>query len=91
MDCFISPGKESMNQSQIEQFAQQLLKAMPKDVMVMKTDLEQHLKSALSATFSKMDLVSREEFDVQSRLLSRTRQRLEEIQKRVDELENQNK
>ena len=79
-----------MNTSEIEKFTARFIKAIPRGITAMKTDFEQRLKTALSATFSKMDLVSREEFGVQSQLLSKTRQRLEEIQKRMDELEKQN-
>jgi BMFP domain-containing protein YqiC len=50
-------------------------------------DVEKNLKSALQAAFSKMDLVSREEFDIQAELLSRTRALLEELEKKISEME----
>ncbi len=52
-------------------------------------DLEKNVKSALTQGFSKLDLVTREEFDVQTQVLARTRARLEALETRVDELEAQ--
>ena len=50
-------------------------------------DLEKNLNALLQSTFSKLALVSREEFDVQSEILHQTRLKLDALQKLVDELE----
>ena len=50
-------------------------------------DLEKNLNALLQSTFSKLALVSREEFDVQSEILRQTRLKLDALQKLVDELE----
>ncbi|RQP36566.1 accessory factor UbiK family protein [Burkholderia ubonensis] len=50
-------------------------------------DVERNVKAMLSQGFSKLDLVTREEFDTQAQVLTRTRVRLEELEKRVAELE----
>jgi ubiquinone biosynthesis accessory factor UbiK len=50
-------------------------------------DLERNMKALLSQGFSKLDLVTREEFDTQTQVLLRTRTRLEELERRVAELE----
>jgi BMFP domain-containing protein YqiC len=50
-------------------------------------DVERNVKAMLSQGFSKLDLVTREEFDTQAHVLARTRVRLEELEKRVAELE----
>jgi BMFP domain-containing protein YqiC len=50
-------------------------------------DLEKNMKSMLSQGFSKLDLVTREEFDVQSQVLAKTREKLEALEARVAELE----
>jgi len=50
-------------------------------------DLEKNLHALLQSTFSKLALVSREEFDVQSEILRQTRLKLDALQKLVDELE----
>ncbi|RJG04823.1 accessory factor UbiK family protein [Noviherbaspirillum cavernae] len=52
-------------------------------------DLEKNVKAMLSQGFSKLDLVTREEFDVQSQVLAKTRAKLEELEARVAELEAQ--
>jgi BMFP domain-containing protein YqiC len=52
-------------------------------------DLERNLKAALSAFFSRLDLVTREEFDVQREVLLRTREKLEQLEAKVAELERQ--
>lgn len=51
-------------------------------------DLERNLRSMLSAAFSRLDLVSREEFDIQREVLARTRARLAELEKQVAALES---
>lgn len=50
-------------------------------------DLERNVKAMLSSTFNKLDLVPREEFDIQAKVLARTRERLEALEQRVAELE----
>ncbi|WP_179401153.1 accessory factor UbiK family protein [Burkholderia guangdongensis] len=50
-------------------------------------DVEKNVKAMLSQGFTKLDLVTREEFDTQAQVLARTRVRLEELEKRVAELE----
>lgn len=50
-------------------------------------DVERNMRAMLSQGFSKLDLVTREEFDAQTQVLVRTRTRLEELERRVAELE----
>ncbi|MBS6359344.1 accessory factor UbiK family protein [Burkholderia sp.] len=50
-------------------------------------DVERNMKAMLTQGFAKLDLVTREEFDTQAQVLARTRVRLEELEKRVAELE----
>lgn len=50
-------------------------------------DLEQNLKAGLTAWLAKLDLVTREEFDVQAELLARTREKLAQLEARLRELE----
>jgi ubiquinone biosynthesis accessory factor UbiK len=51
-------------------------------------DIEKNAKALLSGAFSKLDLVTREEFDIQREVLARTRERLAQLEARVTELEN---
>lgn len=50
-------------------------------------DIEKNVRSMMTQGFARLDLVTREEFDVQSQVLARTRARLEELEARVAELE----
>lgn len=52
-------------------------------------DLEKNLKALLASVFSRLDLVTREEFDVQREVLARTREKLEALERRVAALETQ--
>ena len=54
-------------------------------------DLEKNLKALMSQGFAKLDLLTREEFDVQTEVLARTRAKLELLEARVAELETQKK
>jgi len=50
-------------------------------------DLEKNVKAMMSQGFAKLDLVTREEFDIQAQVLAKTREKLEALEKRVAELE----
>ena len=80
------PNKEDIDTS-IQQAIQQAVKLIPNDMTRFREDMEKNLKSTIQATFSKFDLVSREEFDIQTELLSRTRALVEELEKKISDLE----
>lgn len=71
----------------INTLTRKLSSILPDSVKLMQQDIENNIRSVLEAAFSKMNLVSREEFDVQSRLLTRTLEQLRELEKKVSELE----
>ena len=50
-------------------------------------DVEKNLRALLSSAFSRLDLVTREEFDIQQQVLGRTREKLQQMEVRVTELE----
>jgi ubiquinone biosynthesis accessory factor UbiK len=50
-------------------------------------DIEKNTKALVSGAFAKLDLVTREEFDVQAQVLARTRDKLKELEARVEALE----
>lgn len=74
----------------IEQLAKQLSDRisalLPGDAGGIKKELEASIHSLLQSTFSKMNLVSREEFDVQTAVLQRTREKLEQLEKQLEKL-----
>ena len=53
-------------------------------------DLERNVRAVLTSVFSRLDLVTREEFDVQREVLLRTRERLNELERKLAELERRN-
>lgn len=71
----------------IEEVVKSFTNAMPPGLLQMQEDVEKNMRAALTAAFNKLDLVTREEFDVQTQVLHRTRERLEALEKRVAELE----
>jgi BMFP domain-containing protein YqiC len=50
-------------------------------------DIEKNVRALMNAAFTRMDLVTREEFDVQVELLARTRAKLDDMERRIAELE----
>ena len=78
-----------INESQIEAWIQKTLQHLPEDFKLAQADLEKNIRSALHMTFSRMDLVTREEFDTQAELLSRTRATLEALESKLEKLEEQ--
>ncbi len=64
-----------------------MLAAIGRVLPRMPADLEHNLRAALSGVFQRLDLVTREEFDVQREVLARARARLAELEQRLAELE----
>ena len=65
------------------QLVQKLISALPEGAKNLPQDLEKNFQEILQAQFNKMDLVTREEFDAQVKVLHRTRQKLEELEKQL--------
>lgn len=76
-----------MNKDSIENLAAKLAESLPEGLRSMREDLEQNFRSVLRSRLSQLDLVTREEFDVQEAVLKRTREKLEALERRLDELE----
>lgn len=76
-----------MNDNSIEGLAKKLADSLPGGLRSMREDLEQNFRSVLRGGLQKLDLVTREEFEVQEAVLARTREKLEALQERVAELE----
>ncbi|OQW75987.1 MAG: hypothetical protein BVN35_06925 [Proteobacteria bacterium ST_bin11] len=71
----------------IDNLAERIAGAIPPGLSNLKDDVEKNVHALLQSGLSKLDLVSREEFEVQKAVLAKTRARLEELEKRVAELE----
>ncbi len=71
----------------LDDLAKKLADAVPAGLRDLQTDAERNFRAVLQSAFAKLELVNREEFDVQSAVLARTRERLEELAARLKELE----
>lgn len=76
-----------MKKDFISKLAAQLSESLPTHLQAIKDDFEKNCQQVLSRTFSKLDLVTREEFDVQCKVLQRTRQKLESLESALSALE----
>ena len=73
----------------LDQLVRQISNLLPEDLRQTRADLEKNIKSAITATLQKMDLVTREEFDIQQELLANTRKLLVELEQKIEILETQ--
>jgi len=71
----------------IDDIANRLANAIPPGLSNVKDDMEKNFHAILQGALGKLDLVTREEFEVQKAVLAKTRSKLEALEKRVDEIE----
>ncbi|WP_413721502.1 ubiquinone biosynthesis accessory factor UbiK [Sodalis sp. RH23] len=71
----------------IEQLARQIHESLPKGIRDLGDDVDKKIRQVLQSQFSRMDLISREEFDVQTQVLLRTREKLNQLELRINALE----
>jgi len=71
----------------IDELARRLAESVPQGLRSMKDDLEKNFQSVLHAGLGKLDLVTREEFEVQEAVLARTRQKLDALEERLISIE----
>jgi BMFP domain-containing protein YqiC len=71
----------------LKNLASQLSAMLPPHLGILKKDFEKNCHGLLSKALNKFDLVTREEFDTQSKVLSRTRKKMEELETHLKELE----
>lgn len=71
-----------------DEISNTLGKLLPPGVAEMKGDFERNAKSTMQSALGGLDLVSREEFDVQNELLRSTRQQLKSLEARIEALES---
>lgn len=76
-----------MNKESIDNIASRLAESVPEGLKSMRDDLEQNFRSVLRASLGKLDLVTREEFEVQEAVLAKTREKLEALEAELRKLE----
>ena len=77
----------AMTDESIENIARKLADAVPEGLRSVREDLENSFRSVLRASLARLDLVTREEFEVQEAVLEKTRAKLEALERQVEELE----
>ena len=77
-----------MSDKSIEELARKLAESLPEGLRAVRDDIETNFRSALKSGLSRLDLVTREEFEVQEAVLARTREKLEALEQRLAELED---
>ncbi|AGH80539.1 hypothetical protein PCNPT3_02985 [Psychromonas sp. CNPT3] len=75
------------NPQKLEEIAKQIADSMPEGVKSFGSDVDRKIKQILQAQLGKLDMVSREEFDVQTHVLLRTREKLAEMEAKMDAFE----
>ena len=78
------------NKNTFDDLAKKITGLLPGNVQQIQQDLEANIKALLQSSLSKMNLVTREEFDVQSALLARTREKLEQLEKQLAKIKEAN-
>ena len=76
-----------MTDESIENIARKLVEAVPEGLRSVREDLESNFRSVLRASLARLDLVTREEFEIQEAVLAKTRDKLEALEARLEKLE----
>ena len=71
----------------LNELSQKLCDVLPSGLQTMKQDMEKNFRLVLQNTFNKLDLVTREEFDAQTKVLARTRKKVESLEAEIKKLE----
>jgi BMFP domain-containing protein YqiC len=77
-----------MDMRPIEELARKLAESVPPGVRALQADMEKNFRALLEAGISRMNLVTREEFDIQQRVLERTREKLTALEAQLRALES---
>lgn len=72
----------------IEDTVKRLSESLPPGLSKFKKELEKNFRAILQNMFAKLDLVTREEFDVQKKVLAKTRMKISTLEKQLTQLEN---
>lgn len=77
-----------MARDSIDQLARRLAESLPQSVKALRADVEQNFRSILDSGLARLDLVTREEFEVQEAVLARTRAKLDALEQRLADIES---
>ena len=71
----------------LQDLGKKLTDVLPSNMQLLKTDLEKNFHAVLRTAFAKLDLVTREEFDAQTKVLARSRQKITALEAQINALE----
>ena len=75
----------------LDDLARRLSESLPPGIAALREDLERSFRAVLQSGLARLELVNRQEFDVQAGVLRRTRERLEQLERRLTALEQGDK
>ena len=70
----------------IDEISNKLISILPSGVKTLEKELQQQFSEILNAAFTRLNLITREEFDVQVKVLARTREKVEQLQTEIEKL-----
>lgn len=76
------------NKDFLSELAKNLCDALPSHLKEFKKDVEKNFGAVLEGAFNKLDLVTRKEFDAQTKVLARSRKKIDELEKSIQQLED---
>lgn len=76
-----------LDPKQLDELARRFTNNLPSGLRDLHQEVEKNTRTALQSAFARMDLVTREEFDAQAKVLARTRARLEDMERQIEALE----
>jgi len=68
----------------LDEITRRLAAAVPRELRTARAELEEQFRAVLESAFDRMDLVTREEFEIQKKVLARTREKLEALERELD-------
>ena len=77
-----------LDPKQFDELARRFSESLPPGMREFQQEVEKNVRAAMQAAFARMDLITRDEFDAQAKMLARTRARLQELEKQVAALES---
>jgi BMFP domain-containing protein YqiC len=87
LEATLLNGNRMLDNQTINRLSDKIGQLLPSGLQQAKSDFETQIKMLLQQQLAQLDFVSREEFDIQSRVLQRTRSKLEVLEQKLDQLE----
>ena len=76
-----------LDSQSLDEVVRKITAAIPDDLKTAKQNIEKNARAAAEGVFQRLELVTREEFDVQAAILTKSQQRVKELEHRIEKLE----